>query len=391
MVEIDGSKNRHLVEGSGARWSPDGTRIAFTHDGEPAGSQIFVRWMDAEGAVTQITRLQNGPSDISWSPDGKWIAFTSRIDDRADFAGVSLPARPPNARWTGDPKVVERASYKRDRSGYIDTGWTHVFIVPADGGTPRQLTDGEWNHSNIAWSPDGTEIYFGSNRREDADRPENWQESEIYAVDVASGRIRQLTTRKGPDGNPTPSPDGRLIAYTGDDAHRDTYRNSKVYVMNRDGSNPRVISTSYDQQASNLMWAHDGSGLYFNVRKDGYSGIHFVSLNGGVRPVSEGKFLLTLNSFARNGTAVGTLAGAHEPGDLYRFTLAQADRRTRLTSVNTDVLAGVKLGEVEEVWYDSDGGFRIQGWIVKPPDFDARRPAQHVRRRVQFCVPGACG
>ena len=89
--------------------------------------------MDAEGAVTQITHLENGPSNIRWSPDGTMIAFTSRVDDKADFAGVKLPSRPQGAKWTGEPKVVERASYKRDRQGYIDTGWSLIFVVPADG------------------------------------------------------------------------------------------------------------------------------------------------------------------------------------------------------------------------------------------------------------------
>ena len=92
VMDADGSRNRHLVEGSGARWSPDGTRILFTAPGEPGGTQIFVRWMDAEGATTQITRIENAPSNPRWSPDGRWIAFTSRVDDRADFAGVDRSA-----------------------------------------------------------------------------------------------------------------------------------------------------------------------------------------------------------------------------------------------------------------------------------------------------------
>jgi dipeptidyl aminopeptidase/acylaminoacyl peptidase len=371
IMNTDGSKNHHLIDGGGARWSSDGTRIAYVHEGQPSGSQIFVRWMDSEGASTQITRLENGPSAISWSPDGKWIAFTSSIEDKADFAGVNLPGRPSGARWTGEPKVVERASYKRDRSGYIDTGWTHIFVVPADGGTPRQLTDGDYNHNGPVWSPDGKEIYFSSNRQPDNDRPENWQESDIYAIDVATKTIRQLTTRKGPDGSPTPSPDGKLIAYTGDDAHRDTYRNNKLYVMNRDGSGSRVISGNFDQQPGNLQWAPDGSGVYIDVRMDGYANVYFVPLNGPVRAVTQGKHLLDLNSFAKNGTAAATIASAYEPGDIYTFSLATPAKRTRLTSVNTDILEGVKLGEVEEIWYDSDGGFKIQGWIVKPPNFNA--------------------
>ena len=177
IMSSDSSRNRRLLEGGGARWAPDGTRILFTKQGDPKGSQIFVRWMDDEGAVSQITRLENGPSNARWSSDGKWIAFTSRVDDKADFAGVKLPSRPQGAKWTAEPKVVERASYKRDGIGYTDTGWTHLFVVPADGGTARQLTDGDWNHGGVNWSPDGSELYFSSYRSEDWDRPKNWQES----------------------------------------------------------------------------------------------------------------------------------------------------------------------------------------------------------------------
>jgi dipeptidyl aminopeptidase/acylaminoacyl peptidase len=316
--------------------------------------------------------MENGPSGARWSPDGQWIAFTSQVDDRAEFDGVKLPSRPDGAKWTGEPKVVERAGYKRDRAGYIDTGWTHVFVVPAEGGTARQLTDGEWNHSGISWSPDGTEIYFTSHRSDDWDRPDNWQESEIYAVDVATQAIRQLTDRRGPDGSAVPSPDGSLIAYIAGDEHDDTYRNSRIYVMNRDGSRSRLISGDYDRQSGGLQWAPDGSGLYFSVSREGYRSLHFLSVDGGVEQLTDGKQLLTLSSFSQDGTAVATISSAHEPGDLYRFDLDAPDRVARLTEVNADVLHGVTLGEVEEVWYDSDP-FRVHGWLVKPPDFDPSR------------------
>ena len=373
IMNADGSRARHLLDGSGARWSPDGTRILFTARGEPSGSQVFVRWMDDEGAVSQITRLENGPAGPQWSPDGEWIAFTSRVADRADFAGVELPRRPEGAQWVREPKVVERAGYKRDRQGYVDTGWTHVFVVPAEGGTARQLTDGDWNHSGIQWSPDGSEIYFTSYREEDWDRPEHWQESEIYAVAVASGDIRQLTDRRGPDGGPVPSPDGSLIAYTGIDAHRDTYRNQRIHLMNRDGSGSRVISGDYDRQVGGMMWAADGSGLYFNVRRDGYAQLHFVSVDGGVTQLTSGEHLFGLSSFSDDGVGVGVISSAHDPGDVHRFDLDSPGETRRLTDVNADVLAYVELGEVEEIWYDSEDDFRIQGWIVKPPDFDPSR------------------
>ena len=373
IMNADGSRSRHLTDGSGARWSPDGTRILFTAAGEPEGSQLFVRWMDAEGATTQVTRLQNGPSNARWSPDGQWIAFTSRVNDKADFAGVTLPDRPDGAKWTEEPKVVERAAYKRDRAGYVDTGYTHVFVVPADGGTPRQLTRGDWNHSGPRWSPDGSELYFTSFRDDEADRPEHWQESEIYAVSLATGDIRRLTSRRGEDSGPVPSPDGSLIAYTGIDAHRDTYRNRRIYVMNRDGSGSRTISGDYDRQTGAMTWAPDGSGLYFSTSRDGYRQLHFVSVDGGVTQLTEGKHMFDMSSFSGEGIAVGVVSSAHEPGDIYRFDLSDPSRTTRLTTVNADVLERTQLGEVEEVWYDSDGGFRVQGWIVKPPNFDPSR------------------
>ncbi|MFV2008154.1 MAG: prolyl oligopeptidase family serine peptidase, partial [Longimicrobiales bacterium] len=152
--------------------------------------------------------------------------------------------------------------------------------------------------------------------------------------------------------------------------HDDTYRNQQIYVMNRDGSGSRMISGDYDRQSGRMQWAPDGSGLYFNVSREGYRNLHFVSLSGGVTRLTEGDRVLTLSSFSDDGTAVGTIASAHEPGDLYRFSLRDPNSVTRLTEVNADVLHGVTLGEVEEIWYDSDP-FRIQGWIVKPPEFDA--------------------
>lgn len=372
LMDADGSRNRHLLDGSGVQWSPDGTRILFTAPGDPAGAQIHVRWMDAEGATSQITRLENGPANVRWSPDGDWIAFTSRVDDRADFAGVSLPDRPEGAQWTAGPKIVERAGYKRDRSGYVDTGWTHLFVVPAEGGTPRQLTSGDWNHNGVAWSPDGTEIYFTSYRTDDWDDPENWQESDVYAVQVASGAVRRLTDKRGADGSPVPSPDGSLIAYISGDEHGDTYRNSRIHVMNRDGSGQRSISGDFDRPTGGLMWAPDGGGLYFSVSREGYRSLHFSSVDGGVQQLTEGKRLMTLSSFSEAGMAVGTISSAYEPGDLYRWRLDEPEDPMRLTSVNADILHNVTLGEVEEVWYRSDP-FDIQGWIVKPPDFDPER------------------
>lgn len=367
IMNADGSKNRFLVDGSGPIWSPDGTRIAYTASGEPEGSQIFVRWMDDEGATSQITRLESSPGGIRWSPDGEHLSFTMNVDAEPAFM-VNPPGRPAGATWVEAPRVVTRADYRQDRQGFVDGAWRHIFVVPAEGGTARQLTDGDWNHSTGEWTSDGEELLFSSLRTADAEL--SWRESEVYAVDVASGGIRQLTTRRGQDSSPLPAPVGDLIAYRGTDFHTDTYRNSGVYVMNRDGSNSRLISGDFDRQINSMKWAHDGSGLYLTVSSEGDRNIHFLDVDGGVEPISTGDHMFALSSFTADGQAVGTFTSPHVPSDIVAFDLSNANARQQLTKVNEDVLGGVTLGAHEEIWYESVDGYQIQGWIIHPPDFD---------------------
>ena len=267
--------------------------------------------------------------------------------------------------------MVTRADYRQDRIGFVDEGWRHIFVVPSEGGTARQLTDGYWNHSTGEWTLDGEELVFSSLRTEDSELA--WRESEVYAVNVVSSSIRQLTTRRGQDGSPLPSPTGDLIAYRGVDFHTDTYRNSGVYVMNLDGSNPRLISGDFDESINGMQWAHDGSGLYLTVSAEGARNLYFVSTTGGVSELTSGDHMLSLSSLTADGLAVGTFTSPHVPSDIVAFALDNPGVRTQLTHVNEDVLGGVTLGDVEEIWYESVDGFQIQGWILKPPDFDPSR------------------
>ena len=371
IMNADGSRNRFLVDGSGPRWSPDGSRIVFTDEDDAGDTQVFVRWMDAEGATSQVTRVEESPGNLRWSPNGMEIAFTMTVESPASEWSVDLPDRPEGAEWTDSPKVVDRLQYRRDRRGYIDEGYTHVFVVPAEGGTPRQLTDGDWNHSAVEWMPDGYSLVFSSLRVEKSEYI--WRESEIYEVDINTGTISQLTSRYGPDQSPVPSPDGRLIAYQGLDYHEDTYRENGLYVMNADGSGPRLLAEELGRGLGNVTWAPDGSGVYFNSSMRGTANVWFAPLNGEPRAVTTGTHMLSMSSIAANGTAVGTLSSYQRPPDVVSFDLDDATAKHRITKVNQDVLAGVTLGDVEEIWYKSVGDYDIQGWIIKPPDFDPSR------------------
>ena len=374
IMEVDGSRNRFLVEGSGARWSPGGDRIAFVAEGEPKGSQVFVRWMDAEGATTQITRVERGPGSLSWSPDGELIAFTMTVQEPNTWP-IDIPEAPEGATWTKAPRVIERLDYRQDRQGFTDDLSRHLFVVPASGGTARQLTNGSWDHTGTAWTPDGRSLLFSSLRVDDADY--QWRESEIYAVDLASGDIRALTTRRGPDQAPVVSPDGQQVAYTGYDWTRDTYITRKVYLMNIDGSNPRLASGAWDRQPSNLVWKPDGSGLYISSRTEGTGNLYFLPTTGPsagtVRPITQGQHLLTVSDLSDDGTAVGVRTSFYAPPDVVTFAVGTPTAITQLTAVNDDILTGKVLGTVEEIWYPSTDGLQVQGWYITPPDFDSSR------------------
>ncbi|MGH7717339.1 MAG: TolB family protein, partial [Gemmatimonadaceae bacterium] len=365
VMGADGSRNRFLVKGGGAIWSPDGTRIAYLAEAqEPKGTQIFVRFMDSEGASTQITRLTESPSDIRWSPDGKHIGFTSFVSRPAQWK-IDMPSSPEGAKWTKAPRLVERLHYRQDRRGYTEPGYTHLFIVPADGGTPRQITSGDWSvgfrfdgmAGNVGWtwSPDGKTIVVEGLEEADADL--RYRDANLYAIDVAAGARRKLTATEGTWTSPEISPDGRRVAFTGYPKTRQTYRTSDLYVMNIDGSGVRKLSGDLDRDPQELRWAHDGSGVYFTANDRGSNNILFAAVGGGVRPVTTGVQMLSLGSIARNGVAVGVRSSFHTPPDLVRLDLRRPQQVTQLTSVNDDLLGAgsagrrIRLGEVEEVWY----------------------------------------
>lgn len=378
IMNADGSRNRFLLEGSSARWSPDGTRIAYLGRGEPAGSQIFVRWMDAEGATSQVTRVTDPIGDIAWSPDGRTLGFSMVVPAKSDMK-IDMPAAPKGAKWTPAPRYVENLHYRADRRGFVDPGYRHLYVVPADGGTPRAVTSGNWSvgfanegqAGSVGWSwmRDGRAIVFDG---PDTTAKMQYRLGNLYLADVRTGAIRRLTPESGAWSDPVVSPDGRRIAYRGFPAQRVSYRAADVYVMNADGSGATKISGTLDRDIGSMHWAPDNSGVYLTVADQGTSNVHFASTSGVLRKLTDGEHMLALGSVARNGIGAAVRSAPHEPPDVVRIDLRRGGT-AQLTRVNEDLLTGVRLGEVEELWYTSSGGARVHGWIVKPPAFDPSR------------------
>ena len=277
------------------------------------------------------------------------------------------------------PKIIDRIIYRFESIGYIP-GYLHVFVIPAEGGTPRQLTTGNFDHPDIrsrglAWTLDSRFIIFSANRKENSEV--EVLDTEVYELSLADGSLRALTSRKGPDNGPIVSPDGKLIAYSGFDDRYQGHQTTQLYVMNRDGSGSRALTKSLDRDVSKLNWANDSKGVYFCYDDKGSSYIAYTTLDGKVKQLTAGigggRMAFGGSgsySIAPNGNFAFTLSKPDHPSDIAVGTVLNPKPKT-ITDVNGDILAFKTLGGVEEIWYPSSlDGRKIQGWILKPPDFD---------------------
>jgi dipeptidyl aminopeptidase/acylaminoacyl peptidase len=378
IVNADGTQNRFFVKGSAARWAPDGKRILYLAEGEPKGTQLFVRWVDAVGPPTPVTHVTETPRNARWSPDGKSIAFSMFVPQKGTLK-IDMPEEPKGAKWTPAPRLVQSLHYRQDQIGFLEDGYTHLFVVAADGGTPRQLTNGKWNVGSgelrmgaaLDWTPDSKTIVFNGERNPDFDL--KYQSAQLYSIDLASGAIRDVVVKPGEWSRPSVSPDGKLLAFAGYGTSGHTHTVSDLYVASIAGENMRKISGDLDRDPQNLRWAADGSGVYFGAQDRGSENVYFAALAGGVKPVTTGTHVLTFDSMSRDLVAAGIESDPDHPQDVVRVNLRQPGPSARLTDVNADVLTGKQLAKTEEIWYTSSGNTRVQGWIVKPPSFDGSK------------------
>ena len=377
-MNADGSQHRFLAKGGSPRWASDSKRVLYLADGEPRGTQIFIRWIDAEGPATQVTHATDKVADAHWSPDGKMIAFSMFVPDKEKW-NISMPAEPEGAKWTPAPRMVETLHYRQDQVGFLEDGHTHLFLVASDGGAPRQLTSGKWSagagelRGAIAmdWTPDSKAIVFEANR--DANSDLEYERSELVILDVATGSLRDLVSKPGSWSRPTVSPDGKLVAFTGYPESNKTHSVSDLYVVPFTGGEPRKISGDYDRDPINLRWTADGSGIYFDADDQGARNVQLASINGRVRPVTTGKHMLTMDSASKDMVAAGTVTDSDHPAEVVRYSLTRPADMSQLSNVNAGLLAGKQLAKTEEIDFSSSGNTQVQGWIVKPPDFDGTK------------------
>lgn len=358
-------------------WSPQGDRLAFVSN-QSGRNQIHVHWLEHD-RTARISSVEAAPTGLAWSPEGDKLAFSMSVKaSRSDYASsVYRPAMPGGAEWAERPQIFERAQYQRDGSGRMDSAYRHIFVVPTDGGSARQLTRGNYDHGGqLAWTPNGEALVFSASRDDNFEFES--RQNELYSVSL-QGEITQITDEPGTKRNPVFSPDGSQLAYIYGSADNVPYSNARLRVMNWRSKQSNELLSDFDRSVGNPAWQGNDT-LVVSYGDRGRTTIASVSLRGRMtdlledvsglpsgRPYNSGMF--SVNS---QGDIAYTRGHATRSGDV-GFAPA-GDESRYLTNLNDDVLGQRELGEVHEITYNSQtDGEEIHAWYITPPGFDASK------------------
>ena len=379
-VSLDGKTHLPLLSDSKNHFNPvfsnDGTKMAYLSSKEK-NVQIYVRDLKT-GKTAKVTDIAMGPNSLSFSPDGTQIAF-SMFTPTKNKPLFSLPFKPKGAKWAEQAHYIDDTLFQRDGAGMNKPGNLQVYIVPAIGGTPRQITSSAHHHTGaIAWTKDSKTLIVSANTRDNAELDPN--NSDLLAIDIKTSKITKLTDTTGPEGSPVISPDGKRIAFTGYEDDGKSFQNNELYVMNTDGSQVKLLTPKLDRSVSSIRWADNSKGLYFSYDKDGKKNVAYVTLSGKLtnktnalgglsigRPYTSGQFDVT-----DSGKVVYTHSNGTQPADL--AVVDKRGRVTKLTDLNSDVFGHKVTNKPELLTVKSSVDKReLQAWIVTPPNFDPNK------------------
>jgi dipeptidyl aminopeptidase/acylaminoacyl peptidase len=398
-VPSQGGDPRRLTNGprdAWPRWSPDGSRLLFLRrpegDGKSKPNQIYVLPLDG-GEPRPITDLPEGASSPSWSPDGKSIAFLSGTtpEDLARLAKARARTGPPERE--SDVRVITRADYRQDNAGYRDFKHpSHLWLVAAPGSlddkpSPKRLTSGPFEESEPTWSPDGKKLYFVSTR--DPEPYYRLDRGALYAVSVEGGSIEPVAAIKGAISSPSPSPDGRKIAFRGTLAEPiRSYTPTDLFVVDlASKSPPKNLTSDFDYDVGGGLsgdqhpprgsaptrptWAKDSSTLVDKVARKGRANLEAFDANTGKNsPVTTGDQDVIAFAASPDGSKLAILRSSPTTIDDLYFVDCDGGTPRRLTDLNGKLFAGLDLPEPEEIHYPSFDGLEIVAWVQKPPGFD---------------------
>ncbi|MFL5797286.1 MAG: S9 family peptidase [Actinomycetota bacterium] len=334
------------------RWSPDGSRIAFTSDRDGKAAQLYVMPV-AGGEPEKLTSLKEDATEPAWSPDGSRLAFVSRAPD---------PAYEEEDAKKRAPRRFTRLQFKLDNEGWTGDRRQHLFTVPADGSeAARQLTEGDFEDDNPTWSPDGKRIAFASARDEDWDTT---TVRDIYVVDAGGGEPERLTGADGYAAHPSWSPDGGRIAYLFQPGIFDEPRHGQAAVLDVASGERRTLTGALDRNCNPYPPmrepAWDGDSVLFAVEDSGNTHLYRVASDGSGDPELVVGGDLQVTGFDSAGDRV-----AHAATTPTRLSELFAGER-RLTAVGDDFAAARELSAPERFTAKSDDGTEVEAWIMRP-------------------------
>lgn len=372
------------------RWSPDGSRLALLRPVEKDGrrqAQIHVLAM-LGGEAQAVTNLPRGAGSPVWSPDGRSLAFTS-----SSRPEELEPAKAQGeAERESDVRVITRAVYRANGGGYNDSDrrnavWVVDLPATTATATPRRLTDGTFDEGNLTWSPDGTKVFFTSNRVvEPYYAP---QDTDLYAVPATGGTAERVLSIDGTIGRPVFSPDGRRLAFRGALSRPvRSYTQSDLFVADATpGAVPRNLTEKYDfdiaggltgdqhaprgSQPDDPIWTADSAAVIVSTTVQGRENlVHFDVATSAAVPVTTGDHEVVSATISRDGTrGVALLSTPTRIGDLFALDPATGGL-TQLTHVNDTLFGELELTEPDDVWVTSFDGLKVHTLVQKPPRFD---------------------
>ena len=264
IINYDGTDNRPITTGNykdnSPKWSNKGDKFIFKSNRE-GKSQIFLFDLN-NNSLQKLTNFQYSMGSLRWSPDDNYILFSSFIDSKRKKL-IKMPEKPKGAKWNDPPVEISDLNYKYDSSGFRKPGETQLFTIPVIGGTPRQISNikPEKRVGQAQWVGND-KVVFSANLNDDSDY--NTNNSEIYILELDSGKHKPLTSRNGPDFSPKVSHDNSLIAYLGYDDEYLGYQQNSIYVMKPDGSKKIKVQLDLDRNISNIYWSGDNKRIFFN-------------------------------------------------------------------------------------------------------------------------------
>lgn len=357
MSSWDGTQSIQLTSSpdgeSQPRWSPDGKYLSFVSARQGATSaQIWL--MDRRGGEgKQLTTLKADLQDYVWSPDGKKIAL---VIQSADSTGIPKSKQP-------QPYVLDRYHFKQDIEGYLQKKRSHLYVFEVSTKKLDTLTQGDFEESDPAWSPDGKYLTFVSNRTPEPDKNEN---TDLWVMEAKpKAAIKQLTTWTGSESSPIWSPDGTQIAYLRSSSPTYTiYDQSILSVVSKDGGEPIFLSSALDRPVSTPRWTKDGQSIAVLVSDDRqrYVAQYQVKTKALSKVVSGNRSFNALEAHP-NGTWVSLVSEPQLPAEV--FAIENGSTR-RLTKHQDEFLAPLILASVEGFVSASKDGTKVSSLLFKP-------------------------